>query len=640
MAKLNVENDTKIEPIFGNTSICLSNLPYFCGLFKLPTNTRRQTNEPRLMQIEAIIKTSLQSALKEIYNVEESTIALQPTKKDFEGFYTFVTFPYTKSLRKPPVEIGNALGAYVLEKSGVVSNFNVVQGFLNLSIDESAWVGALNALALDENFGFAAPNGQSVMVEFSSPNTNKPLHLGHLRNNFLGDSVARILKANGYDVIKTCLVNDRGIHICKSMLAYAKLGKGETPESAEMKGDHLIGKYYVLFDKEYKQQIQTLVAEGMTKEEAEKKAPWMLEAQELLRKWEQGDEATVTLWKTMNEWVYAGFNDTYQKIGVSFDKTYYESNTYLLGKDAVEEGLAKGVFFKKPDNSVWIDLTEEGLDEKLVLRGDGTSVYITQDLGTTDLKFTDFSTNKSIWVVGNEQDYHFQVLFAILKRLGRTYAEGCYHLSYGMVDLPSGKMKSREGTVVDADELVAEVTAAAAEEGNAKGKIDDFTEAEKQKLFSMLGLGALKYYLLKVDPQKRMLFNPAESVELHGHTGPFIQYTHARTRSVLRKAVQLGIDWNKPASTVALTASEQEVIFALTQFPDRVADAGRNYSPALISQYAYELAKVYNTFYAEVSILQEPNAAAQHVRLLLTQAIADSIRKAMELLGIEVPDRM
>lgn len=592
------------------------------------------------MQIEAIIKTSLQSALKEIYNVEESTIALQPTKKDFEGFYTFVTFPYTKSLRKSPVEIGNALGAYVLEKSGVVSNFNVVQGFLNLSIDESAWVGALNALAFDENFGFAAPNGQSVMVEFSSPNTNKPLHLGHLRNNFLGDSVARILKANGYDVIKTCLVNDRGIHICKSMLAYAKLGNGETPESAEMKGDHLIGKYYVLFDKEYKQQIQTLVAEGMTKEEAEKKAPWMLEAQELLRKWEQGDEATVTLWKTMNEWVYAGFNDTYQKIGVSFDKTYYESNTYLLGKDAVEEGLAKGVFFKKADNSVWIDLTEEGLDEKLVLRGDGTSVYITQDLGTTDLKFTDFSTNKSIWVVGNEQDYHFQVLFAILKRLGRTYADGCYHLSYGMVDLPSGKMKSREGTVVDADELVAEVTAAAAEEGNAKGKIDDFTEAEKQKLFSMLGLGALKYYLLKVDPQKRMLFNPAESVELHGHTGPFIQYTHARTRSVLRKAVQLGIDWNKPASMVALTASEQEVIFALTQFPDRVADAGRNYSPALISQYAYELAKVYNTFYAEVSILQEPNAAAQHVRLLLTQAIADSICKAMELLGIEVPDRM
>ncbi len=592
------------------------------------------------MHIESIIKTYIQSALQEIYNVAEETILLQPTKKDFEGFYTFVTFPYTKSLRKPPVEIGNSLGQYLVEKSGVVSKFNVVQGFLNLSIAESAWIEALNTLALDPNFGFSAPNGQSVMVEFSSPNTNKPLHLGHLRNNFLGDSVSRILKANGYDVVKTCLVNDRGIHICKSMLAYAKLGNGETPESSGLKGDHLIGKYYVLFDKEYKRQIEALVAEGKTKEEAEKKAPWMLEAQQLLLKWEQSDAETIALWKQMNEWVYAGFNDTYQKIGVSFDKTYYESNTYLLGKDAVDEGLAKGVFFQKSDNSVWIDLSAEGLDEKLVLRGDGTSVYMTQDLGTTDLKFADFHTDKSIWVVGNEQDYHFQVLFAILKRLGRAYADGCYHLSYGMVDLPSGKMKSREGTVVDADELVAEVTAAAAEEGNAKGKIDDFSEAEKQKLFSMLGLGALKYYLLKVDPQKRMLFNPAESVELHGHTGPFIQYTHARTRSVLRKAVQMGVEWSKPAATVPLTDSEKEVIFCLTQFPERVADAARNYSPALISQYAYELAKAYNTFYAEVSILQEPNADAQQARLLLSQAVADGIQKAMGLLGIEVPERM
>ena len=592
------------------------------------------------MHIESIIKTYIQSALQEIYNVTEETILLQPTKKDFEGFYTFVTFPYTKSLRKPPVEIGNTLGQYLLEKSGVVSKFNVVQGFLNLSIAESAWIEALNTLALDPNFGFSAPNGQSVMVEFSSPNTNKPLPLGHLRNNFLGDSVSRILKANGYDVIKSCLVNDRGIHICKSMLAYAKLGNGETPESSGLKGDHLIGKYYVLFDKEYKRQIEALLAEGKTKEEAEKKAPWMLEAQQLLLKWEQSDAETIALWKQMNEWVYAGFNDTYQKIGVSFDKTYYESNTYLLGKDAVDEGLAKGVFFQKPDNSVWIDLSAEGLDEKLVLRGDGTSVYMTQDLGTTDLKFADFHTDKSIWVVGNEQDYHFQVLFAILKRLGRAYADGCYHLSYGMVDLPSGKMKSREGTVVDADELVAEVTAAAAEEGNAKGKIDDFSESEKQKLFSMLGLGALKYYLLKVDPQKRMLFNPAESVELHGHTGPFIQYTHARTRSVLRKAVQMGVEWSKPAATVPLTDSEKEVIFCLTQFPERVADAARNYSPALISQYAYELAKAYNTFYAEVSILQEPNADAQQARLLLSQAVADGIQKAMGLLGIEVPERM
>ena len=592
------------------------------------------------MYFEAQIQNAIQSALKEIYNVEDPTIALQPTKKDFEGFYTFVTFPYIKSLRKPPVEIGNILGQYLLENTNVVSGFNVVQGFLNLSIAESAWIGALNTLALDENYGFMPSNGQSVMVEFSSPNTNKPLHLGHLRNNFLGDSVARILKANGYEVIKTCLVNDRGIHICKSMLAYAKLGNGETPESVGLKGDHLIGKYYVLFDKEYKRQIEALVAEGMTKEAAEKNAPWILEAQQLLLKWEQGDAKALALWQQLNSWVYAGFDETYQKIGVGFDKVYYESNTYLLGKEVVEEGLSKGIFFKKPDNSVWIDLTAEGLDEKLVLRGDGTSVYITQDLGTTDLKFTDFHNEKSIWVVGNEQDYHFQVLFAIMKRLGRSYAEGCYHLSYGMVDLPSGKMKSREGTVVDADELVAEVTAAAAEEGNSKGKIEDFGAEEKQKLFSMLGLGALRYYLLKVDPQKRMLFNPAESVELHGHTGPFIQYTHARTRSVLRKAVQMNVDWLKPATVGFLTDVEKEVIFCLTQFPDRVADAGKNYSPALISQYTYELAKAYNTFYAEVSILQEPNADAQHSRLLLSQAVADTIQKAMGLLGIDVPSRM
>lgn len=593
------------------------------------------------MYIEAQIQNTIQNALRTIYGVEEQAILLQPTKKDFEGFYTFVTFPYTKSLRKPPIEIGNALGQYLLDNSGVVSSFNVVQGFLNLSITESAWVEALNTLALDERFGFSPANGQSVMVEFSSPNTNKPLHLGHLRNDFLGDSVSRILKANGYEVVKTCLVNDRGIHICKSMLAYAKLGNGETPTSSGLKGDHLIGKYYVLFDKEYKRQIETLVAEGMTKEVAEKQAPWMQEAQQLLQKWEQGEAETLALWQQLNGWVYAGFDETYQKIGVDFDKMYYESNTYLLGKEVVEEGLNKGIFFKKPDNSVWIDLTAEGLDEKLVLRGDGTSVYITQDLGTTDLKFADFHTQKSIWVVGNEQDYHFQVLFAIMKRLGRTYAEGCYHLSYGMVDLPSGKMKSREGTVVDADELVAEVIAAAAEEGNSKGKIEDFSVEEKQKLFSMLGLGALKYYLLKVDPQKRMLFNPAESVELHGHTGPFIQYTHARTRSVLRKAVKMGVDWKKPVKlAVTLTNTEKDVIFCLTQFPDRVADAGRNYSPALISQYAYELAKAYNTFYAEVSILQEPNATAQHTRLLLSQAVADSLQKAMGLLGIEVPDRM
>ena len=592
------------------------------------------------MNIELTLKKYLQAALQEIYGLAEETIVLQPTKKDFEGFYTFVTFSYSKSLRKSPVEIGNALGQYLAENCSDVTSFNVAQGFLNISIGPAAWLGSLNGLAMNPDFGFAPANGQSVMVEFSSPNTNKPLHLGHLRNIFLGDSLSRILKANGYDVIKTCLVNDRGIHICKSMIAYQKWGQAETPASSGMKGDHLIGKYYVLFDREYKAQVEALVAEGTLADEAKKMAPLMKEAQTMLLKWEQNDPETVALWQKMNDWVYAGFNDTYQKIGVTFDKLYYESNTYLLGKAVVEEGLSRGVFFKKDDGSIWIDLTAEGLDQKLVLRADGTSVYITQDLGTTDLKFSEFNNDRSIWVVGNEQDYHFNVLFAIMKRLGRSYANGCYHLSYGMVDLPSGKMKSREGTVVDADELVAEVTAAAAEEGNSKGKLDDFSETEKEKLFSMLGLGALKYYLLKVDPQKRMMFNPAESVELHGHTGPFIQYTHARTRSVLRKAAQLGIDWQKPAAAVALTQSEQEVIFCLTQFSERVADAGRNYSPALMSQYAYDLAKVYNTFYADVSILQEPNLAAQHTRLLLTQATADVIKKTMNLLGIEVPERM
>lgn len=592
------------------------------------------------MQLEAIIQEHIQKALKEIYNVEENQIALQPTKKDFEGFYTFVTFPYTKSLRKPPVEIGNAIGQYLLEKSGIVSSFNVVQGFLNLSIADEAWVKALNELALDADFGFWPANGKSVMVEFSSPNTNKPLHLGHLRNNFLGDSVSRILKASGYEVVKACLVNDRGIHICKSMLAYAKLGEGETPQSSGIKGDHLIGKYYVLFDKEYKRQIEALVAEGVSKEEAEKKAPWMVEAQELLRKWEQGDSETVALWKQMNEWVYAGFNDTYQKIGVSFDKTYYESNTYLLGKDVVEEGLEKGVFFRKDDNSVWIDLTEDGLDQKLVLRGDGTSVYMTQDLGTTDLKFQDFHNDKSIWVVGNEQDYHFQVLFAILKRLGRTYAEGCHHLSYGMVDLPTGKMKSREGTVVDADDLIQEMASTAETRTRELGKIEDFNSEEAQQLYHTLALGALKYFLLKVDPKKRMLFNPEESVDFQGHTGPFIQYTYVRIRSVMRKADQQNIELIKAASVVSLAKIEQEIIFHLADFPSKVADAARDYSPALISQYVYELAKLYNHLWAEVSVLNEPDESLKYFRILLSKAVGDTIEKSLDLMGIGVPERM
>jgi arginyl-tRNA synthetase len=592
------------------------------------------------MNIEQTLKTHIKQALDTLYGVAEDAILLQPTKKEFEGAYTFVTFPYTKSLRKSPIEIGQSLGQYLVEQSGIVAGFNVVQGFLNISIATSAWVQTLNGLAFDDNYGFAAPNGQSVMVEFSSPNTNKPLHLGHLRNNFLGDSVARILQANGYKVIKTCLVNDRGIHICKSMLAYMKLGNGETPTTANLKGDHFIGKYYVLFDKAYKAEIETLVAEGIDKETAEKQAPLLKEAQDLLLKWEQHDPETIALWQQMNDWVYGGFSETYQKIGVDFDKTYYESNTYLLGKDVVEAGLTTGTFFKKENGSVWIDLSAEGLDEKLVLRSDGTSVYMTQDLGTTDLKFSDFGTDRSIWVVGNEQDYHLNVLFAIMKRLGRSYADGCYHLSYGMVDLPSGKMKSREGTVVDADDLIQEMTDTAEQRTKDLGKIDGFTESEAQKLYQILAMGALKYYLLKVDPQKRMLFNPEESIAFQGHTGPSIQYTHARIRSVLRKATQMNLDISQPVAVQSLHIIEQELIGKLLEFPATIIDAGRNYSPALVSQYAFELAKIYNSFYAEVSILNEPDSEIQRSRVILSKAVADAIQKSMGLLGIEVPERM
>ncbi|NID10831.1 arginine--tRNA ligase [Fibrivirga algicola] len=600
------------------------------------------------MDLQADLKAAIQQAIQSLYNTSAGDITLQLTKKEFEGTYTFVFFPLVKTLRKSPVEIGQALGTWLQENSPVVSGFNVVQGFLNISLSDAAYVKVLNAIVAEPDFGVSPANGQSVMVEFSSPNTNKPLHLGHLRNNFLGDSISRILTANGFAVTKACLVNDRGIHICKSMLAYQKFGQQpdgsfDTPESANMKGDHLIGKYYVLFDKAYKAEVQALVADGMAQEVAEKKAPLMQEAQEMLRKWEQGDAETVALWQQMNSWVYAGFADTYNKIGVSFDKTYYESNTYLLGKDVVEEGLASGVFYQKEDKSIWIDLTEEGLDHKLVLRGDGTSVYITQDLGTTDLKFSDFHANRSIWVVGNEQDYHFKVLFAIMKRLGRPYADGCYHLSYGMVDLPTGKMKSREGTVVDADDLVSEVTnvAAAAADQAAKGKLDEFTAAEKQDLFRMIGLGALKYYLLKVDPQRRMLFNPEESVDVHGHTGPFVQYTHARIRSVLRKAREAGLVTDGLANeTVALHETEQEVIILLSQYPQRVREAGDNFAPSLLAQYVYDLAKAYNRLFADLSILSEPDPVKTELRLTLSTQVVETIRKGMGLLGIDVPEKM
>ncbi|WP_234735165.1 arginine--tRNA ligase [Tellurirhabdus bombi] len=597
------------------------------------------------MDIQQLLKDDISRAISAQFGVTTEEIILQPTRKDFEGLYTFVTFSLTKALRQAPAAIGEAIGKYLLDNSAIVSRYNVVQGFLNLSLSDSLWVDALNDLLSNPSFGQLLSKGQSVMVEFSSPNTNKPLHLGHLRNNFLGASVAEILKASGYDVVKACLVNDRGIHICKSMLAYQKFGtdssgRAETPESSGMKGDHLIGKYYVLFDKEYKQQIGELVAGGMAKEEAEKKAPFMLEAQEMLRKWEQGDPETIALWKQMNEWVYAGFNETYRKIGVSFDKTYYESQTYVLGKDVIEEGLEKGVFYRKEDGSVWIDLTEEGLDHKLVLRSDGTSVYITQDLGTTDLKFQDYHNDKAIWVVGNEQDYHFDVLFAILKRLGRPYANGCYHLSYGMVDLPSGKMKSREGTVVDGDELVQSMYETAEGRTRDLGKIEDFDSDEAKALYHMLALGALKYYLLKVEPKKRMLFNPQESIDFQGHTGPFIQYTHARIRSVLRKAEQMGHSRTQAIEQVELSVIEQQIIFLLNEYPQRIAEAGADYAPSYLAQYAYDLAKTYNQFYAELSILSETDLTKQKVRVAISYAVAETIQKAMQLLGIEVPIKM
>ncbi|MCE6989246.1 arginine--tRNA ligase [Dyadobacter sp. CY323] len=592
------------------------------------------------MTIEAILKDDIQLAIRTHFEINVDDILLQPTKKEFEGFYTFVTFPLTKTIRKAPAEIGQIIGQFLVETSSVTASFNVVQGFLNISLKDSTWLDLFTGIYDDSAFGTFPSNGQSVMIEFSSPNTNKPLHLGHLRNNFLGDSLSKIMKASGYEVEKTCLVNDRGIHICKSMLAYKELGNGETPETSGIKGDHLAGKYYVLFDVEYKKQIKELVALGMPEEEAAKKAPWILEAQKLLLLWEQGDAETVALWEKMNSWVYAGFAETYQKIGVGFDKTYYESNTYLLGKDIIEEGLKNEVFFKKADNSVWIDLTTEGLDEKLVLRGDGTSVYITQDLGTTELKNSDFHNDRYLWVVGNEQDYHFKVLFAILKRLGRTYSEGCYHISYGMVDLPSGKMKSREGTVVDADDLVNEMIQTAADRTQELGKLDDFASDEAKTLYNQLAMGALKYFLLKVDPKKRMLFNPLESIDFQGHTGPFIQYTYARIRSIMRKAEQAGISKVIPAQGYELHLAERELIFALSQYPGRVMAAANEFAPSLISQYAFDLAKVYNQFYAEVSIFSDPNPEAVRLRVALSGAVSETIKKALGLLGIEVPERM
>jgi arginyl-tRNA synthetase len=583
--------------------------------------------------IEAAVK-----AVKALYQTDlnATDISLQPTRKEFEGQITIVTFPFTKISRKSPEQTGAEIGEYLKNEIDEIAGFNVIKGFLNISLADGYWLNKFYNEILPDDFASPKPNGKKVMVEYSSPNTNKPLHLGHVRNNLLGYSVAEILKADGYEVVKTNLVNDRGIHICKSMLAWQKFGNGETPESAGEKGDHLVGKYYVLFDKEYKKQIDEIKAFGQTEEEAKKNAPIIKEAQEMLQQWEAGNEEVINLWKTMNLWVYDGFGKTYDALGVNFDKFYYESNTYLLGKDIVEEGLKNGVFFKKDDGSVWIDLTADGLDQKLVLRSDGTSVYMTQDMGTAQLKYKDFHMDESIYVVGNEQDYHFKVLFLILEKLGKSWAKGLYHLSYGMVDLPSGKMKSREGTVVDADDLIAEMEQTAKEQTEALGKVENYSEAEKSALYHTIGMGALKYFLLKVDPKKRLLFDPNESVDFQGHTGPFIQYTHARIRSVLSRAEGS----NQRAKINSLEAVERDLILTLNQFPETITQAAAGHSPAVIANYVYELAKAFNKFYHEKSILQAEDDTTKQFRLQLSAASAKVIKKSMGLLGIEVPERM
>jgi arginyl-tRNA synthetase len=587
------------------------------------------------------IITQVVKGVKQLYNedVAESLISIQDTRKEFEGQATIVVFPIVRYSKKSPEQTANDLGEYLLTNVKEVTAFNVVKGFLNLSIANEYWIDLFNTEILKSDFGMIPSNGKKVMVEYSSPNTNKPLHLGHVRNNLLGYSVSELLKANGSEVFKVNLVNDRGIHICKSMLAWQKWGNNETPQSAGIKGDHLVGKYYVIFDKEYKKEIETLKLSGETEEEAKKNAPLIKEAQAMLLAWENGDKEVIDLWKTMNGWVYEGFAVTYKNLGVDFDKYYYESNTYLLGKGTVEEGLEKGVFFKKEDGSVWIDLTADGLDQKLVLRADGTSVYITQDLGTAQMKYDDFKMDDSIYVVGNEQDYHFKVLFLILEKLGKSWAKGLSHLSYGMVDLPSGKMKSREGTVVDADDLIAEMVATARQKTESLGKVDHFSEEEKDTLYYNIGMGALKYFLLKVEPKKRLLFDPAESIDFQGNTGPFIQYTHARIKSLLGKAGYT--EGQQVDSNIVLSETELEMIILLAKYPAEITAAAKAFSPAMLANYVYEVAKMFNKFYHEIPpIVKEEDETLKQLRLNLSAVTANILKSGMRILGIEVPERM
>ena len=595
-----------------------------------------------MQNLQEILKNHTQKAVNEFFNTALDSIELQQTKKEFQGDITIVIFPMLRQIKGNPEQIGRQIGEYLKENVSEVVDFNVIKGFLNLVIADSYYIDFLNNIKENSTFGFAKPNSkETIMVEYSSPNTNKPLHLGHIRNNLLGFSVAEILKAAGHKVYKTQIVNDRGIHICKSMIAWQKFGNGETPEKSGLKGDKLVGNYYVAFDKAYKEEINRLIAEGKTKEEAEKQAPIFLEAQEMLRKWEAGDAQTLALWKEMNQWVYDGFSDTYKNLGVDFDSYYYESNTYLLGKDIVEEGLQKGVFFKKEDGSVWCDLTADGLDEKLVLRADGTSVYITQDIGTAIQRTKDYpDVEGMVYTVGNEQDYHFKVLFLILKKLGFDWAKNLYHLSYGMVDLPSGKMKSREGTVVDADDLIAEMEQTAEEISQELGKLDGYNEIQKKELYHTIGLGALKYYILKVDPKKKILFDPKESIDFQGNTGPFVQYTYARIRSILRKNNELGGNFELTKLPTELHEKEKNLLKSIEFFPEIIQNAANAYSPAIIANYVYDLVKEFNSFYQNVSILGEKDEIKKNFRVLLCSKISEIIALSFSTLGIKVPERM
>jgi len=597
------------------------------------------------MTLENIIIQQVALAIEQLYSAKADLqqISIQPTRKEFSGDITLVVFPFLRLSKKTPELTAAEIGNYLKTNVDIVNNFNVIKGFLNIEIAPSFWLDALRKAFAEPNFGYqtANENSKTIVIEYSSPNTNKPLHLGHIRNNLLGYSVAEILKANGFNVKKVNLVNDRGIHICKSMLAWQKAGTNETPETSGKKGDHLVGEYYVAFDKMYKAQIEELVNSGMKEEEAKKKAPLILEAQEMLRQWEARQPETYHLWQTMNKWVYAGFDVTYKKLGVDFDKMYYESQTYLLGKENVMQGLEKKVLFQNEDSSIWIDLTADGLDQKLLLRSDGTSVYITQDIGTAIQRFSEFSFDKHIYVVGNEQDYHFKVLALILSKLGYNWANSLYHLSYGMVDLPSGKMKSREGTVVDADDLVDEMVNTSRKMSNELGKLDNMPADEADKIIHTIALGALKYFILKVDPKKRMLFNPEESIDFNGNTGPFIQYTYARIQSVLRKAAEQGIDVNGSiAPSVQPLEKETELLKYIYRFPLVVQEAGAEYSPALVANFVYEMVKEYNQFYHDFQILKEENAEVRHFRLTLSFTIAKIIKQGMRLLGIDVPERM